>query len=272
MREYYGELSNCLEYVRDKNHKAIPWKDTAFSFELYNSTEYILELKKGSSVIATVKPKKKNQILVEEIYGQNFFVSAKEDIKLSCSFEMQEGCMVKRNLEENMTAKVFIAPVFKNGIVTIVKCNNCGPDLGKEPKYIIKSLKEPTIMVKICNFTNYDIIVSAQGTVLQKIEAKGNNRYTSKFVNIPLYGIVYFDTVYEEMIWKDWHTSYGDSIMRVNGCCIKVANGYCNESITIVGPGSTEPYIHHLYASCSERLKYEKEIEIWCNTIDYRID
>ena len=47
MREYYGELSNCLKYIEDKNHKAIPWKEYPFSFEFYNNTNYTLELKRG---------------------------------------------------------------------------------------------------------------------------------------------------------------------------------------------------------------------------------
>ena len=55
MREYYGELSNCLEYIEDKNHKAIPWKGYAFSFEFHNSTNYTLELKNGISIIIVLQ-------------------------------------------------------------------------------------------------------------------------------------------------------------------------------------------------------------------------
>lgn len=148
MREYYGELSNCLEYVEDKNYKAIPWKGYAFSFELRNSTNYTLELKRGKIYhsFATVEP-----------------------------------------LVGNMEGKVYIAPIFKNGIITIVTCEDCRPNFGIKPKHKIIPLKEPAKKIKVCNFTPYDLIISTGNTVIQRIEAnkKRNEQYPSKFIGIP---------------------------------------------------------------------------------------
>lgn len=111
MREYYGELSDCLDYIEDKNHKAIPWKNYAFSFELHNSTNYTLILKRGHYSFATVEPKEKIQIQVDEWGDGEIFVCTKEDQSLKCSFDVERGCMIKRNLVKHMEGKVYIAPI-----------------------------------------------------------------------------------------------------------------------------------------------------------------
>jgi len=100
MREYYGELSNCLEYIEDKKHKAIPWKDYEFSFKFHNSTNYTLELKrKGKHYsFAIVEPKEELQIQVDKWGDGEIFVYAKEDMKLKCNFDIERGCMIKRNI------------------------------------------------------------------------------------------------------------------------------------------------------------------------------
>lgn len=275
MREYYGELSNCLKYIEDKNHKAIPWKEYSFSFEFHNSTNYILELKRWNFYnhsFATVRPKEKIQVQVNKWGDGEIFISAKEDISLKCNFDIERGCMIKRNLVEHMKGKVYIAPIFKNGIITIVTCNNCGPDFGVKPEYKIRPLEKPAKMIKVCNFTSYDIIISTENTVIQRIEANSNEKCPSKFVGIPLNGIIYIDTVSEEIVWKDNYNVYEDAIVRVNGCCIKINNGSCLECVSVIGPALSEPYIRHLYASFRKILKYEGDINIRCNTIDYRID
>ena len=147
MREYYGELSNCFEYIEDKNHKAIPWKDYEFSFKFHNNTKYILELKRGKSChsFAAVKPKEKIEIQVNKWGDGEIFVQAKEATDLKCNFEIERGCMIKRNLVKHVKDKVYIAPIFKSGIVTIVTCDNCGPDLGEKKQYKISLLKETYI-------------------------------------------------------------------------------------------------------------------------------
>ena len=268
MREYYGELSNCLEYIEDKNHKAIPWKGYTFSFEFHNSTNYTLELKRWNHSFATVRPKEKIQIEVEKWGDGEIFVCAKEDIRLKCNFDIERGCMLKRNLVEHIEGKVYIAPIFKNGIITIVTCDNCGPDFGVKPKYKISPIEKPAKMIRICNFTPYDIIISTKNTVLQRIEAnkKRNEKCSSKFVGIPL------NTVSKEIVYKDKYNIYEDAILRVNGCCIKINNGTCIKCVSIIGPALSEPYIRHLYAGFGKILPYEGEVNIRCNTIDYRID
>lgn len=277
MREYYGELSNCLEYIEDKNHKAIPWKGYAFSFEFHNSTNYTLELKKWNfnhNSFATVEPKEKIQIEVEKWGDGEIFVCAKEDMRLKCNFDIERGCMIKRNLVEHMNGKVYIAPIFKNGIITIVTCNNCGPDFGVKPKYKISPIEKPAKMIKVCNFTPYDILFSTKNAVVQRIEAnkKRNEKCSSKFVGIPLNGVIYIDTVSKEIVYKDHYNIYEDAILRVNGCCIKINNGSCFECVSVIGPELSEPYIRHLYASFVKTLECEGDINIWCNTIDYRLD
>ena len=89
MREYYGELSDCLKYIEDKNHKAIPWKDYEFSFEFHNSTNYTLVLERRYYSFATVRPKEKIQIHVAEWGNGEIFVYAKENRSLQCNFESQ---------------------------------------------------------------------------------------------------------------------------------------------------------------------------------------
>lgn len=278
MREYYGELIDCHKYIEDKNHKAIPLKNYAFSFELHNSTNYTLILKgvyDSFYCIATVKPKEKIQIQANKWGEARIFVSAKEDSSLECNFYIESGCMVKRNLVEHMEGKDYIAPVFKNGIVTIVTCDNCGgPNLGEKPHYKISPLKEPYKKVKVCNFTPYDLVISIENAVVQIIKAKKrqNDKCSSAFVGIPLDGIIYVDTVFEEIAWKDVYNIHEDAILRVNGCCIKIDNGNCVKYGYVIGPVLSEPYIRHLYVSLGKYPEDEGDIEIYCNTIDYRFD
>lgn len=280
MREYYGELSDCLKYIEDKNHKAIPWKDYEFSFEFHNSTNYTLVLKRRTSdysrSITTVRPKEKIQIHVEKSGNGRVFVYAKENTSLRCTFEVEQGCMIERSLEEHNESKVCIAPVFKNGIVTIVECEDGGPNFGKKPKYKITPLKKPAKTIKVCNFSSYDIIISTENTVIQRIRGwkNRNEKCTSEFIGIPLFGVIYIDTVFEEISWKSEYAAvYEDAIiLRVNGCCIKVKNGICYEDVTITGPILAEPYIRHLYVSLKKNFEYEGDINVYCNTIDYRLE
>lgn len=276
MREYYGELSSCLEYSKDKNHKAIPWKGYTFSFELRNRTNYTLEIKKGNiyNSFATVGPRGKIKIQIDKYDNGEIFVSAKEDLSLECNFEMERGCMIKRNLVEHVKDKVYIAPIFKNGIITIVTCEDCGPNLGAKPEYEIKPLEHPARMLKICNYTYYDLIISTQNRVIQKIEAMKEKdvKPTSKYVGIPSNAVLYIDTVSEEIAWKDRYNIYEDAILRVNGCCLKLVGDCYDKMVSVVGPALLEPYIRHLYVSLGKTLKYDGNINIWCNTIDYRLD
>lgn len=274
MREYYGELSDCLEYIVDKNHKAIPWQDYEFYFEFHNSTNYTLILKRGHYSFATVMPKEKIQIKVDKWGDGEIFVYAKEDQSLKCDFDVERGCMIKRNLVKHMEGKVYIAPIFKNGIITIVECDNCGPNFGVKPQYKISPLEKPAKTVKVCNFTPYDLVISIENTVVQIIKAKKkqNDKCSSTFVGIPLNGIIYVDTVFEEIAWKDAYKIYEDAILRVNGCCIKIDNGSCSDYVSVVGPALSEPYIRHLYASLRKSFEYDGDINIYCNTIDYRLE
>jgi len=274
MRQYYGELNSNLGYIEDKNHQFIPWKDYKFSFKLHNNTNYTLVLERKSYVLAIVEPKEIIQIQVDGWGNGEIFVYAKEDRNLECNFDIECGCMIKRNLVEHMESKLYIAPIFKNGIITIVTCENCGPNFGMKSEYKITPLEKPAKMIKLCNYTPYDLIISTENTVVQIIEAdKGKNeKCSSKLVGIPSNGIIYIDTVFEEIAWKDSHSVYEDAILRVNGCYIKISNGICSEYVTVIGPALSEPYIRHLYASFGKSFPCEGDINIWCNTIDYRLE
>lgn len=280
MRTYYGELSDCLKYIEDKNHKAIPLKDDEFSFEFHNSTNYTLVLKRRTSdysrSITTVRPKEKIQIHVEKWGNGGIFVYAKENNSLQCMFRIEQGCMIERSLEEPNESKVCIVPVFKNGIVTIVECEDGGPNFGKKPKYKITPLKEPAKTIKVCNYSPYDIIISTENTVIQRIRGwNRSKKCPSGFIGIPLSGVIYIDTVFEEIAWKsEYATVYEDArILRVNGCCIKVKNGIFYEDVTITGPGLAEPYIRHLDVNFKKIwMKDSSDINVYCDTIDYSLE
>lgn len=274
MREYYGELNGNFEYIEDKNHKFIPWKDYKFSFELHNSTNYTLVLERKYYIFATVGPKETIQIQVDGWGDGEIFVYAKEDQNLKCNFDIECGCMIKRNLVEYMEYKLYIAPIFRNSIITIVTCEDCSPNFETKSEYNIIPLEKPGKMIKFCNYTPYDLIISTENTVVQIIESnkERNEKCSSNFVGIPLNGIIYIDTLFEEIVWKDSRSVYEDAILRVNGCYIKINNGTCSEYVTVIGPALSEPYIRHLYASFGKSLVCEGDINIWCNKIDYRLE
>lgn len=157
----------------------------------------------------------------------------------------------------------------KNGIVTVIACDDCGPDLGARPKSKVAPLKNLAKIVKAYNFTPYDIAISYENNVLQKLRGrKENERCTSAFLGIPLDGILYVDTLFEEIVWMDEYKCPKGTILRVNGACMEISKGQYVTKGTIIGPAPMEPYIRHLYVS----FRKDMEIEIWCNTIDFRID
>ena len=266
MREYYGELSNCSEYVEDKNHKAVPWKDYAFSFEFCNGPEHVLELRRKGRLMS-VEPGKKVEVRVKDWDDGEIFVCAKDNSELNCSFCVERGCMVKRNLVKHEMDRVYIAPIFKDGIVTVVTCDDCGPNFSTSCEYEIKPLDGPVRMVSVYNFAHYDVILSVEGRVIQRI-----NSNEKKLVGIPLSGVLYVDTVLEEVAWKDRYNVYEEAILRVNGCCIKIGDDGKMECVSVMGPALAEPYIRHLYANFEKVLEDEGDINIWCNTIDFRLD
>lgn len=271
MREYYGDPSNCRKYVEDKNHKAIAWKDHPFSFELRNGTKYTLELKRNSySTFATVEPAGTIKIQCDKWGAGRIKVYAKENSTLKCSFFVEYGCMIERNLVETIEkGNMYIAPVFEHGMVTIVECDNCGPNLGVKPKHDVCKLKNPAKMIKFINHTSYDLIISTEGQVIQRIEGfeSTSSKCNFAYVGVPLYGILYIDTEVQEVAWRDDLNIRESRILRVNGCCMRIENGKYYDSCSITGPEPSEPYIRHLYVSSRNR-----EIKIWCNTVDFRLD
>lgn len=264
MREYFGET---IDYVGDEMHKVVPWK-SVFSFELYNNTEYTLRVKIGSfDNFTTVKSQGIIQIQIN-IQGY-IFVSTVEEENLECDFTMGWGTMLGRKLEKHVKGEIYIAPVFRNGVVTIVACNDCGPNLGVKPECKIDPLKNPGKVVKVYNFTPYDITMSHENTILQKLRGrKENERCTSEFLGVPVNGILYVDTLFEEIVWTDEYKCPKGTILRVNGCCIEISKKQYIEKGIVIGPAPDEPYIRHLYVSFREDMG----IEIWCNTIDFRFD
>lgn len=268
MREYYGELVECNDYRDDKSHKAIPLKRGGFKFELNNDTEYVLKVSIGDENSYAnqklIEPKGKICIRINN-YMVDIFVSTKENGGMKCNFTIEDGCMVKRNADKYIVGKSYIVPIFKNGRVTTVNCKDCRPNLGVKPKYEITTLKNAKRKLKVRNCSPYDIIISIDNNIIQKIERrKVNKEPSSKYIEIPEDGILYIDTLAEEVFWKK-----GDSIIKVNGCQVEYTEKSTTK-VTITGPGSTEPYIHNLYVSPDD--DYFKSISIWYNTIDFRLD
>lgn len=273
MREYYGELIDGNSYRDDKRHKAIPLKKGGFNFELNNDTEYLLKVSIGHENSyenqKLIEPKGKIFIRINN-YMVDIFVSTKENGGMKCNFTIEAGCMVKRNADKYIVGKPYIVPIFKNGKVTIVNCKDCRPNLGVKTKYKITTLKNAKRKLEVRNCSPYDIIISINNNIIQKIEGrKVNKEPSSKYIKIPESGILYIDTLSEEIFWKDEYNIYGDSIIKVNGCQVEYTEKSATK-VTIPGPGSTEPYIHHLYVSPND--KYFNSIDIWYNTIDFRFD
>lgn len=197
MREYYGEK---MEYIKDERHNVIPW-ESVFSFELYNATEYTLKVRERGSFGSFTTVKSQEIIRIQINTRGYIFVSTVEEESLECDFTMGWGTMLERKLEKNAKGEIYIVPVFKNGIVTIVACNDCGPDLGARPKSKVVPLKNPAKIVKTYNFTPYDIAISYENNVFKKLRGrKENERCTSGFLGIPVDGILYVDTLFEEIV------------------------------------------------------------------------
>lgn len=270
MREYYGSLEECREYIEDKNHKAVAWKEHPFSFELKNTTKYTLELRRRGEwcwgkTFAEVKPEESIAIDCKTWWKGRIEVSAKDDPSLTCDFLVGRGVMVERNLVEAIEeGRLYIAPIFHHGIVKIVTCRDCSPNFGVNRKYQPRPFAKPYNTLKVGNHTKHTLILSIGDRVIQRIRSK-----KTAMVGVPKSCVIYVDTEAEEIAWQREWGSREKKILKVNGCCIEIENGIYHTLHEIIGPALSEPYIRHLY---SHGKTEEEDIAIWCNTIDYRID
>lgn len=265
MRTYFGSIDECNSFIQDKNHKVVAWKEHPFSFELRNETGYVLivqrafprlecisELNPGESVSITCK---------DWSYGQ-MFIESKTDSSICCNFEVEEGLMIERNfvevVEEN---KMYIAPIFNDGIVRIIECEDPTPNFGKTEHLEVVPLEHPYETINVENHTDYDIMVSVSNQIIQVVGSR-----QSAQIGIPEYGVLYVDTIKEEVPWIYRYDSTRKKVLKVNGCCIQIRAGKVHDVHYIPGPFYLEPYIRFLYSHVAENIK------IWCGTIDYRLE
>ena len=267
MREYYGSLRQCNEYINDENHKAIAWKEHPFSFKLENSTNYTLVAERKGTA-KTIKAGDTTEVLCNEWWDGEMQVSIKEKPNIKCDFIVERGCMIERGVtKRSQKAEENIAPVFKDGKVVIVTCKYCGPNLGVIPKYNIERLKSVANEVIFENCTSYDIIISCWGKVIQKIPKRKKDKISRVRTGIPNYGTLYIDTEMEEIFYQSKYNKEEKKILRVNGCCMEIEYGEYKNYHSIIGPEG-EPYVRHLGVF----KQSDKVFSIWCNTIDYRLD
>lgn len=269
MREYYGSVRQCREYINDENHKAIAWKEHPFSFKLENSTNYTLVAKRRGAT-ETIKAGDTTQILCKEWWDGEMQVSIKEKPNVKCDFIVERGCMIERGVtKKSQRTEENIAPVFKDGKVVIVTCKYCGPNLGVVlPKYNITPLKAVVNEVIFENRTPYDIIISYHNNVIQRILKRKKDKISRVRTGIPYFGTLYFDTEEEEIFYQSKYDKEEKKILRVNGCCMEIEYGEYKNYHSIIGPAEGEPYVRHLGVF----KESDKVFSIWCNTIDYRLD
>lgn len=267
MRTYYGSIDECNSYIPDKNHKAVPWKEHPFSFELKNKTSHVLIVQRTFprlECISKLNPNESISITCEDWNYGRIMVKSSMDSSLCCNFEIEEGLMIERNLvevvEEN---KIYIAPIFDNGMVRIIECKDPTPNFGNNQQLEVIPLEQPYTTINIENHTDYDIMVSVSNQSNQIIQTVGSKQNSQ--IGIPEYGVLYIDTVKEEV---PWHCNYSSKkkVLKVNGCCLQICDGKVFDVHYIPGPLYHEPYIRFLYSHVAE------DINIWCNTIDYRLD
>lgn len=270
MREYYGNLRECAEYISDENHKAIVWKEHPFSFKLENHTKYTL-LVRGKRMMydfVALKASESMDVVCNNWWTGELEVVREDKQDIKCNFLVERGCMIERSVCEDIKEE-YIAPVFRDGKVKIVTCTDCGPNLGVIPEYNIEPLKYPMWgdEIKVTNYTLYDIIISYENKVIGRIPQKSGIR-----LKIPYYGILYFDTEAEEIFYQDRFDEKDKKILRVNGCCARIEYGIYKYDYSIAGPEDSEPYVRYLYTSRKNNNDNYKDIDIWCCTIDYRLD
>lgn len=273
MRTYYGELVNYERYIEDETHKVVAWKELPYSFELSNRTEFNLSVISGKKDLKTVKPHETITISCNDWRDGDVKVFAKEEEHLECSFVVERGCMVERNYC-NQIRSLYIVPIFNNGNIEIITSKSCEVDLGNIPNYAITPIKEPFNILKISNYTSYNVIISLNEQVIQKIERykkkEGKKIIQTVEVGVPECCTLYIDTEIEETIWSGRYGNFPKRILsRVNGCCIQIFNGKYHKCGIILGPTLAEPYIRYLYTSKSID---EENISIFCWDIDQRLE
>ena len=266
MRTYYGEAKDLKEYIENETHKVVELKDKQSKsryYKLINNTQFTLIVSesrwKHTPIIKIVRPQKVIAIMYDEWSNREFEVIVQEDNELKCSFRMDYNRMQGRSYDETKR-DFYIVPVFKSGNVEIITSKDCGADLGIVPKYTIKPIESPERILKIKNCTKYNVIISIENQVVQRIES----RQTAE-VAIPYDVVLYVDTETQEVLWQDWFDkSKKEIISGVNGCCIGIFGNHQPLYCHIYGPGHVCQYVHYLYASNGDR----HDVDIWCQVFD----
>lgn len=259
MRIYYGDLEHCQDYIEDENHKVVAWEKGPISHKITNNTQFVLKLRITSWGVSyeTLKPQESITIYGDKCSFHRIKVIAQDKEKIECTFLMEMGHMLGRYYCETKR-DYYIVPIFKSGNIEIVTCKNCGVDLGVVPKYTIIPVKSPKNILKVGNFTKYNLIISMHGQVIQRIESAQISE-----VGVPSLTNLYIDTETEEVLWQRiWDDSGKKCISRVNGCCVQIANGHFFRSKNIFGPTFTGPFLKFLYASNYSYNRRDENVDI----------
>lgn len=283
MRKIYSYVADRRDFIEDANHQYVAWAKPPYEIVFKNCTEYDLKVlgQQNSFILSKGESKTRSS---DNCFSR--FVVNTPNGKFW--FDEEGGVIVGREVRQGLED---VVPILNNGVIEF----RHRPKKWTLKNRSIKKVQNPAYQIKVRNCTPYDIIIWLDNDMIDVVKSKWINTVSLPSGN----HMLYFDTKEEEYVSHDKYGIWDDFIGPVNGCQMGIIEDFLNlepswkeiidrkrgyagwfevEKIFkermffwqhFVGPGSIEPFIREL---CSRYDAKKKEIEIVCNTIDYRLD
>lgn len=290
MRKIYGYETDSWRFVEDANHQYVPWLEPCeIVFRNYTQYDLMLVRQEGAMPWMELKRGQSKTVSSDNWLISRFFVKMPNGM-----FWFQEECgvIIGREVRQGFLQNE-VVPIHNNGAIEFLHM----PKKWTLEKRSIKKVHNPAYQVKVCNHTPYDVIIWLDDDIIDIVKSKWINTLSLPSGN----HMLWFDTKEEECLSHDKFSIWEDFLGPVNGCQMGIIEDFSNvepswqkiidrmrgyagwyevEKIDafkermffwqhFIGPGSIEPFIRHLYATYAAK---EKNIDIWYNTIDYRVD
>ncbi len=290
MRKIYSYETDRWKFVKSANHEYIAWAKTPYEMVFKNCTKYkLMVVREAGSMQWMYLGEGETKTISSDYLVSRFWVNTPNG---KFWFDEEGGVIIGRQVRQGFLQND-VVPVLNDGVIEFRHM----PKKWMLQKRSIKSFQNPAYQLKVHNCTPYDVIIWLDDDIIDIVKSKWVNTVCLPGGN----HMLYFDTKEEEYLHCDKFGICDKFIGPVNGCQMGIIENslYLEPSWKMIiqkrrrysgwyeidesdygrermffwqnftGPGSIEPYIQHLCASYTTK---QKEITIWYNTIDYRLD
>lgn len=287
MRKIYSYEENKKRFIGGANHQYIPWAEPPYKIVFKNCTKYDLRIVRQYVFMPEVRLNagEIKNFPINEVCSR--FLVDTPNGTFWC--EERGGVIATRELRQGFL-KEDVVPIWNNGVIEFRHM----PKKWTLQKRSIRPVQNPAYQIKVRNWTPYDILIWLDDDIIDIVKSRCINTVFLPSGN----HMLHFDTKEEEYGCHDEY--FGDFIGSINGCQMGIIEDFLNiepswaeilkrklsysgwykiEKVSnfkkrmffwehFEGPALEEPFIKNLYSHYDTS---KKEVEIRCNTIDYRL-